>query len=104
MSKEDTVNQIITASLPFVSLIPGAGPFIPLVLSAVHSVEALFGAGNGAKKKEAVMAMAGDAINIYNTARGANFNNSEIMAGISKIVDGAVQISNAVGAFQISKK
>jgi len=91
---------LLNIGLQAASLVPGVGTYINLALPIVGTIEELFGPGKGAAKKEAATAMIADAINLYNKAAGKNFNNSEIMAGISEIIDGAVKIANAVGAFQ----
>ena len=74
---------------------------LPLVTNVVSGVEKLFGSGNGSVKKQAATAMIADALNIANTVHpNPKFINSELMEGISQIIEGVVKVMNATGAFQ----
>jgi hypothetical protein len=76
---------------------------LPLVMNVVSGVEKLIGPGQGNAKKQAATAMISDALNIANTIHPSpKFTNSELMDGISQIIDGVVKVMNAVGAFQKS--
>lgn len=74
---------------------------LPLVTSVVQSVETIFGGGNGARKKDAATSMIADALNIANVVHPyPAFRSSELMEGISQIIDGVVKVMNATGVFK----
>jgi hypothetical protein len=75
---------------------------MPLIAAAPHiitGIEALFGHGNGAKKKQAAMGIMGDLANALSTAQGTPGANSAVMAYMDDIIEATVKYMNASGQF-----
>ena len=78
---------------------------LPLITSTVQAVEGIFGAGNGATKKQAATAAIADILNIANSVRPtAALQSSAMMEGIGEVIDGIVKILNATGVFVTTSK
>jgi len=71
------------------------------VIGVVHSVERIFGAGKGADKKQAAVAMSSDLLNIYSTVAPAlgltGAGSSEMQTALSNLIDSVVAFYNASG-------
>ena len=62
----------------------------------VHSVEALFGAKGGDKKKSAALVAVGNAINLSGAISAKQIADPEkFHGGLSKVIDGVVDCLNA---------
>jgi hypothetical protein len=91
-----------------IGLISAAPAIYTAVVNVVHSVEAIFGKGNGAQKKTAAMAMSGDLLNIFSTVAPmlglTGAGTSEVQAALSNLIDAIVAFNNATGVFVKSQK
>jgi hypothetical protein len=78
------------------------------VTSVVHSVERIFGKGQGAQKKQAALAMSSDLLNIYSTTAPAlgltGAGTSEVQASLSQLIEAIVSFYNASGIFLKAQK
>jgi hypothetical protein len=100
MSLLEDINKVLGIAAPFASLIPGVGPYIGFAVKVVSDIEANHADKPGATKKELAMADLADAINVWNTSVGHNFNTSSMMTHISALIDAVVGLANDVQAFK----
>jgi hypothetical protein len=69
---------------------------IALVPSVIQGTEALFGAGNGAQKKNAALTVVTSAINMVDAVTQKQvIDSTGFTAGLSTIIDGVVACLNA---------
>lgn len=69
---------------------------IALVPSVIQGTEALFGAGNGAQKKDAALTVVTSAINVVDAvAQKQVIDSTGFAAGLGTIIDGVVACLNA---------
>ena len=89
-------------------LLSVAPSLIQGVIGVVHSVEKIFGAGKGADKKQAAIAMSGDLLNIYSTVAPTlgltGAGSSEVNAALSDLIDSIVKFYNVSGVFVKAQK
>ena len=76
---------------------------IPAIPHIVSGIEALFGRGNGATKKQAAMGVMGDLVNALNTPGGTTGANSQMMAYIDDLIEATVKYMNTSGTFPMQK-
>lgn len=69
----------------------------PLVENLVVDVEHIFGHGNGAQKKQAVVQGVSDAVNVYNASTGNNQSTSGLVEAIDAMVEAAWAFAQAEG-------
>jgi hypothetical protein len=89
-------------------LLANAPAIVPALVDSVHMVERLFGKGNGATKKQAVMNIAGDLLNTYAKAAPefglTGAGTSEVNAAMGNLVEAIVVFYNAAGLFSHTQK
>jgi hypothetical protein len=69
---------------------------IALVPSVIQGTEALFGAGNGAQKKDAALTVVTSAINVVDAVTQKQvIDSTGFTAGLGTIIDGVVACLNA---------
>lgn len=72
---------------------------LPFVGGIVQAVESLFGAGNGASKKQAAMSGAQSILDAFGSVSGANVTGSTLAADLGKLIDATVAVYNDLGVF-----
>jgi hypothetical protein len=89
-----------------IPIIAAAPQIVQGVASLVHSIEHLFGKGNGESKKAATQAALSAAISTYNAAvpvvPGVKLPtlDSEAQTAFGNLVDSIVAVYNVIGVFQ----
>lgn len=79
--------------MDFMKILLRALAFLP---AALHGTEALFGQGEGEKKKTAALEIIGAAINITDAVASKQIADADrFTAGLSAIIDGVVECLNA---------
>ena len=82
--------------LGLISFLPVFLRGVAIVPSLVQGVEALFGAKSGSDKKQAVLEIAGAAINVVDlVAQKQVLDADGFTSGLGQIVDGVVKCMNA---------
>lgn len=91
------------ATLAF-SLLGAAPQIITGVATLVHSVETIFGKGNGSAKKAAVVAALPTMISTYDGIAGAaslpQISQPDFQAALNELIDSIVKFNNVVGVFR----
>ncbi|HEY0162103.1 MAG TPA: hypothetical protein VGB69_05455 [Edaphobacter sp.] len=79
--------------MDFMKIFLRALAFLP---AALHGTEALFGEGDGEKKKTAALEIVGAAINITDAVAAKKIADADrFTAGLGAIIDGVVECLNA---------
>lgn len=86
------------------ALLPQLVAFVKGVLELIHEVESMVnGAGTGAVKRELVLQLVGQSINVGKALNAPGFENTDpekIKAAAAPVVDTVVETLNAAGVFK----
>lgn len=90
------------AALAF-SLLGAAPQIITGIAGLVHSVESIFGKGNGSAKKAAVVSVLPTLVSTYDSVAGTTslpqINQQEFTDAYSELIDSIVKFYNVAGIF-----
>lgn len=88
------------------SLLGAAPSIISGVAGLVHAVESIFGKGNGAAKKAAVVSVLPTLVSTYDTVAGTTslpqISQPDFSAAYSELIDAIVKFYNVAGVFHHS--
>lgn len=76
---------------------------LAIVPGVVHGIEGLFGAKKGGEKKEAAMMILRLVLTgALAAVPGLKLDSDKVTSGVSKVIDGLVDVFNGAGVFQKS--